>query len=90
MKTKIIKKLWKGFASLRDKEVEGAISDGGIILKLQYTEQFMTLYPKDLENGKQLTRRPHKSKFNEGQEFYLIDFKWKPDRQDKNQTTLGL
>ena len=75
MKTREIKRLWNGYASLRDYEVKEAISNGGIILTLKYTEDRMTLLPVALEQGISTTKHNHTSKFFPSIIIYSKSFK---------------
>ena len=90
MKTRNINRLWNGYASLRDYEVKKGIEQGGLVLTLQYTEEKTTLLPRDLEQGISQTKQSIKSKFHTNQTYTLIDFKWKPDKQDENQIKMEL
>ena len=81
MKTKKLKRLWNGLASLRDHEVNQAIKDGGIVL--EYNGKKMTLTPEKLKASFSVNIRKFISKFN-GKEYSLCDYRWSPDDKPKN------
>jgi len=72
MKTRKIKRLFCGLASLRDYEVEKFIKEGGV--KLVLGTESMVLTPEDLQKGT-LSNQIFKSRFNSTR-YTLIDFKW--------------
>ena len=80
MRMRKIKRLWNGCASLRDYEVEKALVEGGIRLQLQDTDESMTLTSSMLRHGLSFTGEVHRSKYNKGQEYKLIDFRWRKDK----------
>jgi hypothetical protein len=82
-----IKRLFNGLASLRDYEVEEAIKKNEAV-QLSCEGQTMTLSVEMLKHGFSITTAPHKSKFNRSQEYRLVDFKWKPDKAEKDQIKL--
>lgn len=75
MKIRKIKRLFNGLASLRDYEVEDAISSGGIILDLEGRR--MTLTPEQLKGGFSINNKAQISKF--GGTYKLVDYRWKED-----------
>lgn len=84
MKTKQVKKLWKGqFVSIRDYEIKAAIQKGG--LRLFHNDQIMELSVEDLKVLKP-TGQNHQSKF--GGVYQLVDVTWKPLVHDPRQETL--
>tara|TARA_R100000789_G_scaffold100195_2_gene109173 strand:+ start:1598 stop:1894 length:297 start_codon:yes stop_codon:yes gene_type:complete len=84
-----IERLWNGYASVKDYEVEKAIQLGGAVLTLTTTNETMVLSKNDLEYG---LRKKTKKEFapdpqlNEDAPFRLCNFFWK--QQDKNQMDL--
>lgn len=78
MKRKI-KRLWNGFASLRDYEVQKALDKKESIVLYLPSGDKMTLNEDRLRTGLTLTPRPHESKFNPQQKYKLIDFIWRSD-----------
>lgn len=84
MKTKQVKKLWKGqFVSIRDYEIQSAIQRGG--LRLFHNEQIMQLSTEELKALKP-TGQMHQSKF--GGSYQLVDITWKPLTHDPRQEKL--
>ena len=84
-----IQRLWNGYASLKDYEVQKAITKGGAVLSLNKTNEKMTLSKNELEYG--LQRRTSKEfppnlKLNETEPFRLCNFFWK--QKDENQLEL--
>jgi len=82
-----IKRLWNGLASLRDYEVLDAISKKENI-RLECKNEYMTLSVPQLEKGFQISSTRFKSRYNANQMYELVDFRWKPDKQDKDQIKL--
>ena len=78
MKTRLIKRLWNGLASIRDHEMEDAKKKGGLVLKFE--GQKMTI---PLDKLDKLSFQAHKtkiqSKINPNQTYELIDIKFTPD-----------
>ena len=84
-----IQRLWNGYASLKDYEVEKAIAKGGAVLSLKTTNEKMTLSKNDLEYGLQRKTSkefPPDPKLNETEPFRLCNFFWK----QKNENQLEL
>lgn len=80
IKTRKIRRLWNGYASLRDYEVEEAINKNLTLVLVLDSKRKMTLTPEDLKRGSQLTRKVHDSQFG-GAPYILVDFKWVSDKR---------
>lgn len=78
-----VKRLYKGFASVRDYIVKKCINKKKD-LTLVYNNTYKNIPLEELKNYFQLHRRKFKSKFG-SKEYELIDFKWD---LDENQLTL--
>ncbi len=74
MRTRKIKRLFNGLASLRDYEVQKFINAGGV--KLVLGNESMVLSIDDLIKGTNSLSGNHESKFGT-RPYTLIDFKWK-------------
>ncbi len=84
MKTKKVKKLWRGrFVSVRDYEIDAAIKKGG--LRLTHDGQTMELTVDELKHLRP-SGQIHQSKFK-GQ-YRLVDISWNPIIKDKRQGEL--
>ncbi len=86
MKTKKVKKLWKGtLVSVRDYEIKSAIEAGG--MRIEFNDEVMELTVDQLKilkpNG-----QSHMSKFK-GQ-YQLVDITWKPLTHDPRQETMNV
>jgi hypothetical protein len=81
MQTREIKKLYNGYASLRDYEIK-KFKEGVI---LTYQGKKMTLPPEKLKNSFHFHEKTIQSKF--GGTYKLIDFRFIPD-EDNNQLEL--
>jgi hypothetical protein len=78
---KIIKKLYRNLAELRDYEVQTAI-DKNENIKIRYEGDVMTLSPEDLQKKVVSTSNTtFKSKVG-GKDYKLVAFKWTPDEID--------
>ncbi len=81
MKVKI-KKLFNGFASVRDYIIQDCIERNENLI-IEYNNESMFIGQIELDNFEQIHKRKFKSKFNEGQEYELYDFKFKSNNQLK-------
>jgi hypothetical protein len=80
-----INRLFNGLASLRSYEVEEAIRDG-VTIVLEWQGQKMTLAPDKLKKGFSiLGGKKILSKYNKGQSYNLIDFRWLEDKASDKQ-----
>lgn len=75
MKTRKIKRLFNGLASLRDYEVEKFIKAGGV--KLILGNESMLLSVEDLQRGTQANIGNFVSNYDSTKSYFLIDFKWR-------------
>jgi hypothetical protein len=82
-KTIVVKKLYRGHASLRDYVVQGAINNGlGIIIS--YQGRKMTVPVGDLAAQFQFHKYSFSSQYKAGQKYQLIDFFFAPDDLTKD------
>ena len=78
-----VKKLLKGhLVSLRDYTVNKGIKEGGNTVK--HNNQTMFLSPKTLKHGSEQTKEI-KSKFQDGQTYNLVDYRWNPDVETQEE-----
>ena len=80
MKTAKIKRLWHGFASIRDYIIKDSIKKRED-LKVIFNGQEMTINWDKLCEGKD-NKEIFKSKHND-LEYYLIDYLWKPEQSQR-------
>ena len=74
-----IKRLFHGYASVRDYQVGQAMLDGeDLEITLLGTGEIMTIPFIELEKGKKSPKK-FKSK-HDNSEYYLVDYLWKPDK----------
>lgn len=84
MKTKKVKKLWKGrFVSVRDYEIAKAITAGG--MRIEFNNEVMQLSVDELKSLKP-NGQSHQSKFKGA--YQLVDITWKPLVNDPRQENL--
>ena len=78
-----VKKLFNGFASVRDHIIKKAIKENDDLV-IEFEDKEMTVPLSDLENPFQLHKREFISKYN-GTKYKLYDFKFIPgdDNQEK-------
>jgi len=76
MKTVGVKKLWNGCVSIRDYVVARALNDGGLVVRFDGEQMFLS--GEDLLKGKK-DMTLHRSKWGKNT-YHLIDFDWKPNR----------
>ena len=78
-----VKKLWKGhLVSLRDYTVNKVIKEGGNTVK--FNNESMFLSPETLKHGSEQTKEI-KSKFQDGQTYNLVDYRWNPDVETQEE-----
>lgn len=78
VKTRTVKKLWKGmYISLRDYEISKAISDGTTLL-IKHKGESMRLSPSALKDIDLSIGTITKSMYN-NQQYRLIDIRWRAD-----------
>jgi len=83
---KKIRRLWHGLASMRDYEVINAINKNQSV-QLTCGGVVMTLSVEELKEGFDATKQKCKSKYNPGQEYSLVDFRWRPDDSNSKRNT---
>ena len=78
-----VKKLWKGhLVSLRDYTVNKGIKEGRITDK--FNNESLFLSPETLKHGSEQTKEI-KSKFQDGQTYNLVDYRWNPDVETQEE-----
>lgn len=75
MKHYTIKKLFKGYASVRSIIVNKCIKNNEK-LRLKYKDEEKILSVDDLKKGVQFHKKTFQSKFNPNETYELIDFLW--------------
>lgn len=78
-----LKRLFRGtIASVRDYIVSQAVSNNNsIVITVEGIPGKMTLTPEMLKSKSfQMVKDDFNSKFNSAQDYKLIDFGWKPDK----------
>ena len=81
-----VKKLFNGFASIRDHVIKRAIKEKSNLV-IEYEDKEMTVPLSDLKSPFQLHPKEFISKYN-GTKYKLYDFKFVPE--EKNQEKLEL
>ena len=77
-----IRRLWHGYASVRDYIVKDAFSwHKDLLIMLEKTNEWMLVPWKDLSKGKANSER-FKSKHDD-KVYSLVDYKWSPDTSQK-------
>jgi len=76
-----VKKLFNGFASVRDHIVKRAIKSNSNLI-INYDGENMTIPYSILTNPFQLHKTKFRSRYN-GEEYELYDFQFKPDKEDQ-------
>ncbi len=83
MKRVKVKKLYKGFASVRDYIIKDCLKkETGIII--EYGNKYMTVPYEKLKSALQLHRKKFESKFSD-RKYELIDFKFYPDLEKQQE-----
>lgn len=82
-----VKKIWLGKVSVREHIYKKALRQKES-LGITYGNQYMFIPYEKLKTAKSYTEQSFKSKFN-GKEYRLVDFDWKPYKeQNTNQRSL--
>jgi len=82
-----VKKIWLGKVSVREHIYKKALRKKES-LGITYGSEYMFIPYEKLKTAKTYTDQSFKSKFN-GKEYRLVDFDWKPYKEDNtNQRSL--
>ena len=75
-----VKKLFNGFASIRDYLVDKCVKCGED-LTIKYKDEIMIVPLGKLKSPErfQIHKTKFKSRYNDGKDYELYDFYWKPD-----------
>ena len=85
-KTKV-KTLWRGTTvSVNQFEVDKGIKNGG--LEITHQNQTMFISSDDLEMKLAFARGPFRDKWKKDKVYYLVDFKWEPNNNHKQNKLL--
>ena len=85
-KTKV-KTLWRGTTvSVNEFEVQKGIKSGG--LEITHNDKTMFISVENLIAKKEFARGPFKDKWNPKKFYSLVDFKWEPNNNHKQDTLI--